>query len=238
MVMWLIAACRQEQPVLPAGCVDPDGPGATASCLTPTKEPAYYVDEALKYFDTLDVEADRSRVPDYHPQVARWEWPPWLLLTAYGADDMTATADALRLLDPSTVPERDCRAFDVQPFARCTIVFAYEGGLCPIYEEFVFDDAGRTTFIEAWSDQPGLLPHTDPTDPWAEHQDIGRLSTRIPGLGTPDASIDLYGAAMSDAAAADPDVADFVARALDWRSAWIDELAAADPDFFEQGCGW
>jgi hypothetical protein len=214
------------------------GDRATAACLAPSFEPDYYVDQALRYFDTLDVSADRSRVPAYHPQVARWEWPPWLLLTGYGAEDMTATADLLRQLDPSTVPDRDCRFFEVQPFARCFVVFEYEGGLCPIYEEFVFDDQGRTTFIEAWSDLPGLRPQTDPADPWGERDDLGRLSTRIPGLGRPDGTIDLNGAAMVAAADADPEVADFVARARDWEAAWLSELAAADPDFFAQGCGW
>ena len=223
---------------LPADCQGHGTDGATATCLRPTMPPEYYVDEALKYFDTLDVSADRDRVPTYHPLVARWEWPPWLLLTGYGADDMTATADALRVLDPSTVPERDCRFFEVQPFARCRIVFEYDDGLCPIYEEFVFNDAGETTFIEAWSDLPGWLPHTDPDDPWAERHDIGRLSTRVPGLGNATGTLDLDGDAMAAAAAVDPDVADFAERASDWQSYWFQAYAEADPDFFAQGCGW
>jgi len=223
---------------VPPGCAGVDTEAATASCLTPTLDPAYYVDEALKYFDTLDVDADRSRIPDYHPQVARWEWPPWLLLTGYGDDVMIETADALRLIDPSTVPERDCRFFEEQPFARCYVVFEYRDGPCPIYEEFVFNDAGEMTFIEAWSDLPGLLPHTDPDDPWAERHDIGRLSTRVPGLGTPSGSIDPTGEAMQEAAAADPDVADFAERVQDWEAYWFREFAEADDDFFAQGCGW
>ena len=43
---------------------------------------------------------------------------------------------------------------------------------------------------------------------------------------------------MADAAAQDAEVADFVERARDWRLAWAAELAAADADFFAQGCGW
>lgn len=244
-LLLLAAACTSDPDAPPADaweppadCVGADSDAPTASCLPPSKDPEYYVDEALKYFDTLDITADRDRIPDYHPQVARWEWPPWLLLTGYGADDMNTTADVLRKLDPSTVPERDCRFFDVQPFARCTIVFEYEGGLCPIYEEFVFDDEGRTTFIEAWSDLPGLRPQTDPDDPWGERHDIGRLSTRVPGLGRPDGTLDLDSPEMAAAAADDADVADFVERARDWRTAWAEAFAASDPDFFAVGCGW
>jgi hypothetical protein len=236
-------ACSPASPSAPASspptdCVGADTEEPTASCLSPSFPAEYYVDEALKYFDTLDVSADRARIPAYHPQVARWEWPPWLLLTGYGADDMTLTADLLRVVDPSTVTERDCRFFEVQPFARCTIVFEYEEGRCPIYEEFVFDAEGRTTFIEAWSDLPGLRPQTDPDDPWGERHDIGRLSTRIPGLGRADGTVDLDGPEMTAAAASDPDIADFVARAEDWWLAWAQELDSADPDFFAQGCGW
>ena len=120
MLMLLFAVACTTEPAAAEASADCGGDGATAACLAPSLPPEHYVDEALKYFDTLDVSADRSRIPDYHPQVARWEWPPWLLLTGYGADDMTATADVLRQIDPSAVPERDCRFFDVQPFARCT----------------------------------------------------------------------------------------------------------------------
>lgn len=223
----------------PDGCENPGTEGATARCLEPTLDPQHYVDEALAYFDTLDVDAPRDSVPDYHPQVARWEWPPWLYLTGYEADSMNASAALLRLGDPSTVPVRDCRFFDVQPFARCFITFEYEGGSCPIYEEFVFDAQGRTTFIEAWSDLPGLRPHADiDDDPWGEDDDLGRLSTRIPGLGQPSGTHDLDGAWFAEAAAADPDVAEFQRRARDAWPIWFDELENADPDFFAIGCGW
>ncbi len=222
---------------LPSGCVGYGTPGATAACLLPTLEPEYYVAEAEAYFDTLDVDASRDSVPNYHPQVARWEWPPWLYLTGYTDIAMVSTADALRVLDPSTVPERDCRFFDTQPFARCYVVFEYEEGPCPIYEEFTFNEAGEMTFIEAWSDLPALLPQDD-ADRWAESPDYPRLANKIPGLGKPSGTIDLDSPEMSAAAEADAEIADFVRRARDWRAALVEASGEAHPDFFAMGCGW
>ncbi len=225
-------------PAAPEGCLNPGTDGATARCLTPTMPAEHYVEQALAYFDTLDIDADRSSVPDYAPFVARWEWPPWLLLTAFGADDMNSTADSLRTLDPSTVPERDCRYFDTQPFARCYIVFEYEEGRCPIYEEFTFNDAGQVTFIEAWSDQPGMLPMDRDADPWAESPDVPRLATRVPGLGTPDGTVALDTPWMEDASADDADLADFALRASDWWRYWFELVGSIEPDYFAVGCGW
>ncbi len=221
-----------------ASCTGAGTLAATASCLKPTQTPEHYVDQALKYFDTLDVSADRSRIPDYSPLVARWEWPPWLLLTGFGAETMVSTGDLLRRLDPSTVPVRDCRAFEEQPFARCVVVFEYEGGPCSIYEEFTFNDQGQMTFIEAWSDIPGLLPTVDPEDRWAEGPGATRLATRVPGLGTPDGLIDLDGDAMREAAERDADVADFATRAEDQWRYWAEAYGEAGDDFFARGCGW
>ena len=222
---------------LPPGCVDPGTEGATAACLQPTMPPEYYVAEAEAYFDTLDIDAPRDSVPNYHAQVARWEWPPWLLLTGYGDNALIDTAETLRAIDPSTVPIRDCRFFEVQPFARCYVVFEYEEGPCPIYEEFTFNDAGEMTWIEAWSDLPGLLPQ-DMSDEWAESPDYPRLANRIPGLGNPTGTIDLDSSYMEAAAMADPEVADFRMRARDWWTAWIEALDMAKEDFFAVGCGW
>ena len=219
-------------------CLNGGTEGATATCLRPTQTPEYYAEQAEKYFDTLDIEADPESIPNYSESVARWEWPPWLLLTAYGKQDMLDTAESLRKLDPSTVPERDCRGFPTQPFARCYVVFEYEEGPCPIYEEFTFNDAGEMTFIEAWSDLPGLTPIGDLEDPWGERHDIGRLSTRVPGLGFGDGALDLEGSWMVEAGAADPDVADFALRASDWWKYWFEALAEAPKGFFATGCGW
>ena len=75
-------------------------------------------------------------------------------------------------------------------------------------------------------------------DTWAEGDDVSRLSSRIPGLGSATGAIDLDSEAMTTAAATDPDVADFVWRARDWRAAWLVELEAAGDDLWERGCGW
>ena len=218
-------------------CRDRGTDGATATCLAPTRSAEWYVAQAERYFDTLDVSADPESVPDYAELVARWEWPPWLLLTGFGRQTLIDTGKLLKQVDPSTVPLRDCRAFERQPFARCRVSFEYEGGPCPIYEEFVFNDAGETTFIEAWSDLPDLVP-TTADDPWGERSSIGRLSTRVPGLGRPDGRIDLDGTWMADVAAEDADVADLALRASDQWKHWGEALAAAPKDFFALGCGW
>ncbi|MGB8224528.1 MAG: hypothetical protein WCF10_18185 [Polyangiales bacterium] len=211
---------------------------ALATALSPQQSPEYYVEQAHKYFDTLDTSADPNSAPNYSLLVARWELPPWLLLTGYGRDNMIQTTEIAVALDPSTVPTRDCRAFTVQPFARCYVSFEYQEGSCPIYEEFVFNDEGEMTFIEAWSDQPGLLPTSDPTDRWAEGPDVHRLSTKIPGLGNATGLIDLSSEAMQRAASGDPKVADFVSRAQDFWPAWLQASEDAGPDYFARGCGW
>lgn len=225
-----------------AGCGG-DAPGerssdALATAATPQQRPEYYVEQANRYFDTLDTSAGGSTGPSYAPLVARWELPPWLWLTGYGRDNMILTTELALSLDPSTVPTRDCRAFPVQPFARCYVVFEYAEGPCPIYEEFVFNDAGEMTFIEAWSDQPGLLPMSDAADRWAEGSDVRRLSTKVPGLGSPTGLIDLDSEAMQRAAADDAEIADFVRRANDFWPSWLQASEEAGPDYFARGCGW
>lgn len=228
-----------EPPVDP--CTVDGGIGALSTCLQPTLDEAYYVEWSNGYFNTMDTEEDRDVVPPYSDLVARWEWPPWLRLTAFGYDNILA-ADQLLRLYPSTVLERECLFFNEQPFGRCRVVFYYEDDLhqgrgCPIYEEFTFNDAGEITWIEAWSDLPGSLPMADPNDRWGEGE-VDRLSTRIPGLGNASGLIDLDGDHMSEAAAIDPDIADFVTRANDWFVTWSAELEAAGDAMWVTGCGW
>lgn len=214
---------------------------ATADCLTPTKEPAYYVEQAEKYFNTMDFNEAMDDAPNYAEWVVRWEWPPWLLLTAFGAEHIEST-DLLLRLYPSTIPERDCRFFEQQPFARCRVVFYYddpshEGRGCPIYEEFAFNDAGEMTVIEAWSDLDGLRP-MGADDPWAEVDGIDRISTRIPGLGTPSGQLDINGSMFANAAESDPVLADLHDRANNWMETWSSELDAAGDALWPEGCGW
>lgn len=212
--------------------------GALSTCLVPHQAPEYYVDQALKYFDTLDATADPNSVPRYSALVARWEWPPWLKLTGYGRQMMTSIDKLLVIVTPSTVPWRDCRAFSTQPFARCRVSFDYDGRGCPIYEEFTFNDEGEMTFIEAWSDAPGLLPMLDEADLWGEGPSVHRLSTALPGLGDAHGRLSLNAAWMKQAASRDPEIADFVRRAKRFWPTWIKEYLSAGPDLFERGCGW
>jgi hypothetical protein len=212
---------------------------ALSPCLSPTETAEYYADVSSRYFDTMDYTVDAEPMP-YGELVARWEWPPWLKLTGYTAEGIESS-DALLTLFPSVVSERDCRGFDEQPFGRCRVTFYYDshdGKGCPIYEEFVFNDAGAITWIEAWSDQPGLLPMDGDADGWAEGAGVTRLSSRIPGLGNADGLIDLDSQAMALAEAADEDVADFATRARDFGGTWLDELGNAPDDMWDVGCGW
>ena len=215
-----------------AGCADAACPLALPStCAAPTQAADVYVDQASRYFDSLDASADPASRPTYAPGVVRWEWPPWLLLTGLGAD-LTEASDRLVLAaqPDTTVPERDCRAFDAQPFARCRVVMSIEGRPCPIYEEFTFDPDGRLTFVEAWSDLPGL----GPADPWGEPDAVERLSTRVPGLAT--GTFDPTSPATL--ASRDPDVQDLVARSRDFWGAWAETYQAAGDALYADGCGW
>ena len=91
--------------------------------------------------------------------------------------------------------------------------------------------------VQAQDRTNALLPMAE-EDPWAEGENVSRLSTRIPGLGSATGAIDLSSEAMILAAEQDVDVADFAARAADWRAAWLIELEAAGDDLWERGCGW
>ena len=229
---------EEEASKLVVDCSFGGGQGAPSTCLTPKQSPAYYVEQSLKYFDTLDISADPTSIPTYSEFSARWEWPPWLKLTGYGRDMLLETASVVTKADPSTVPTRDCRAFDVQPFGRCYVVFEYDGGPCAIYEEFTFNDQGEMTFIEAWTDSPEHLPMDRDSDQWAEGANVPRLSTRVPGLGNATGTIDPAGDLMQQVAAQDPDVADFAARAQNFWGTWFQELAENGQDIYARGCGW
>jgi hypothetical protein len=211
---------------------------ALSTCQAPVQDFAYFSEQGNRYFDTLDGSADPESRPNYALLVARWEWPPWLLLTGYGRD-LTLAVDKVVLAGApdTTVPVRDCRGFDVAPFGRCRVTMIIEGKDCPIYEEFTFNPQGEVTFVEAWSNLPGFFPSTD-DDPWAEKEEVDRLSTRIPGLGNATGEIDIDSAAMLAAAQGDADVAEFVRHAEDFWGTWNETYAAAGDDLYQRGCGW
>ena len=196
---------------------------AKSDCLTPKQTTDYYVEQSIKYFQTMQSSVPLNVIPNYSKQVVRWEWRPWLLLTGFGQANMVLTDAALKL-NPTSYAMMNCQAFDTQPFGRCHVVFDYNGKQCPIYEEFSFNDQGQMTFIEAWTDKPGYLPVKDMSDYWAEGEGVHRLSTKIPGLGNATGAIDLDSKAMKAAAAQDADVADFLQRANQPYAAYLKQL--------------
>lgn len=155
----------------------------------PNFDADYYTNQALKYFDTLDSYADRESKPNYSSHVIRWEWYPWLYLTGY--KDHWMWIDKFLVLYPTEVIQRNCLFFEKQPFVRCRVTFHYlaKGTYIDIYEEFTFNRLGEMSFVEAWSDLPGLLPMDPEVDYWAEGENIKRISTKVPGLGSPNGKI-------------------------------------------------
>jgi len=236
-VSWILPACRGEGGSLSSVRVDElrcGSAAARAGCLSPQQTPEHYIEQSETYFYTMDSSVSPLVIPEYSELVARWEWPPWLLLTGLGRANMIWTNILLKI-NPTRYRMIDCRAFPVQPFGRCHVVFDYSGEPCPIYEEFTFNDLGEITFIEAWTDEPGWLPMADPGDEWAEGESVTRLATRVPGLGNEKGLIDLEAPWMEEAAARDPDLADFLERARDPLATWLLELLERWPEVAE-GC--
>ena len=159
------------------------GESSSSLHMTPRFSLDYYASESDKYFDTLDTYAPRDSKPKYSSHVIRWEWYPWLYLTAHRR--WSLRLDRILLLYPTKVINRNCKGFSIQPFGRCHVTFHYLKGnhLVDIYEEFTFNDQGEITFIEAWTDEPGFSP-MNPDDYWAEELSVKRLSTKVPGLGS------------------------------------------------------
>lgn len=240
----LLTGCAETLPEKPfAPCPTEGRQDALSTCLKPNQTAEYYIAQAHKYFDTLDGSAPVDSIPNYSIMVARYEWEPWLKLTGIGRGMLVGSDIAVtRLATPSTVPDRDCRFFEQNPFARCRVRIKYEPGYCPIYEEFSFNDAGEMTFIEAWSDQTDLLPTPDASDPWAEGIDVLRMSDRVPGLGNADGLIDLDAPWMNKIVAKDKYVADFVMRAKNFWLTWFQELSEeeglTEEEIYGFGCGW
>ncbi|MEL6107398.1 MAG: hypothetical protein AAFU85_15265 [Planctomycetota bacterium] len=168
---------------------------ALSTVLSPQFPDDYYRQQCSLYFDTLASNRSDFLIPEYSEGVVRWEWPPWLLLTGKGKANMIAL-DILLKAYPTKVPiaEREFKVFNKQPFGRSRVTFYFGADgkdVVKIYEEFTFNDRGQMTFIEAWSDEDGLLPMpSKERDPWGEGDGVNRLSTAIPGLGSASSAID------------------------------------------------
>lgn len=199
-----------------------DVDSALSTRLSPLQSPAYYIDQGVKYFLTMESSVPIKVKPNYSDLVIRWEWHPWLLLTGYKRRNLINT-DILLKLYPTKYDTIDCQYFEVQPFCRCHVIFNYSGKLIPIYEEFTFNNQGEITFIEAWSDFPSLLP-MDKTDYWAEAEDVNRLSTRVPGLGNNQGRINRKAEWMLNSAKTDTVLADMLHRLHRPLNTWLKEL--------------
>jgi hypothetical protein len=165
------------------------------------------------------------------------------LLTGYGRDFLIQS-DILLKLNPTQYDTIDCQFFNEQPFCRCHVVFDYSGEKCPIYEEFVFNDKGEITFIEAWSDYESKLPQGmnagadgvwSYDEYWGKQPNVYRLSTKIPGLGNSTGKIVLNSSYMQKAMAQDANIADLVKRLKDPFTTYIQYLATHQEEL-AHGC--
>lgn len=245
ILLFLHSACvRKDKKIFPEQIpLNCGTDGALSTCLTPKFDSAYYVEQGIKYFLTMQSDIPNDVIPNYASRVVRWEWPPWLLLTGYGKDFLIAS-DILLKLYPTQYYKLDCKFVEVQPFCRCHVIFNYSGDSCPIYEEFTFNDQGEITFIEAWSDFESKLPEnmnagTDgiwsEDEYWGKQDNIRRLSTKIPGLGNATGKIDVNSFWMNNAASIDKDVYDLVRRIKDPVRTYFQQLAA-HKDELDKGC--
>ena len=200
--------------------------------LIPQFSKSYYIEQTDVYFDSLDTNKKKGH-PKYSPTIARWEWPPWLILTAFKLENIHIIDTAIRESGPCICVNRNHNFFQQNPFIRTVVTFYYgkndiekKKNSIQIYEEFTFNDYGEITFIEAWYDQPylDLLPQLD-TQGWPIVQsDVKRLSTQIPGLGSPGGQIDLNSDEMIACANKNQIVADFCLRAKNFDTAVISTL--------------
>ena len=119
----LLFACSSTKE---ADVIDPcNTTDALSTCLEHTQTEEYYISQSSAYFDTMDYRFELEDWPPYSEMVIRWEWPPWLKLTAFTRENIETT-DTFLALYPSIVEERTCLAFDTQPFGRCYVVFYYD----------------------------------------------------------------------------------------------------------------
>ncbi len=203
---------------------------ALSTCLTPQFSPEYYIDQGVKYFQTMQSDVPINVIPNYSDLVVRYEWPPWLIVTGYERMGLILT-DILLKLNPTAYDLIDCRYFEEQPFCRCHVIFDYGGEPCPIFEEFTFNDQGEITFIEAWSDFESLLPMNAGDDGIWDYEDYwalgnaDRLSTRVPGLGNETGRIAPNSMWMQASIPSDDLVLkDMTFRLKDPITTWLDQL--------------
>ncbi len=207
--------------------------GLLSTELSPQEDSSYYVDQAEKYFKTMESSVPLRIKPNYSDRVVRWEWHPWLLLTGYKRNNLILT-DIFLKLQKTKYDKLDCRFFEHQPFSRCHVIFDYDGTKCPIYEEFTFNNQGEITFIEAWSDYEGRLPMKI-EDTWAERDGVSRLSTRVPGLGDETGRISRHAPWMLEAAKKDADLSNLLKRLKHPFFQYVKELATHYKDVLK-GC--
>lgn len=125
-----------------------------------TREKEYYIEQAHLYFDLIAGTKDRSLTQLFYSNwLIRYEWEPWLMLTAQnnGVD----TAKLIDSLEPEAIPcevpmeQRYVRFYTTNPFVRMMIRIYWPDRTSDIvtwiYEEFSFDRNNDICFIEAWS---------------------------------------------------------------------------------------
>lgn len=230
VLLLVLISCSKETKIN-VNTSECDNEGAYSTCLTPKFPPEYYIEQGEKYFLSMQSDIPIDVKPNHSDLVIRWEWPPWLFLTGYTRDFLTIS-DILLKLYPTKYDLIDCRFFETQPFCRCHVIFNYSGTLCPIYEEFVFNDQGEITFIEAWSDYESLLPMDAGEDGiwseeeyWAMQDNVRRLSTKVPGLGNETGRIKISSPYMQYAAEKDEDVKELVRRLKDPIKTYFETLS-------------
>jgi len=242
--LYMIIACAKDEDKSESNLM-PDcyNNGALSTCLSPKFDSSYYIEQGIKYFQTMESDIPIDVQPNYAPKVIRWEWPPWLLLTGYGKDFLIQS-DILLKLNPTQYYTLECKYFEEQPFCRCHVVFDYSGDSCPIYEEFTFNDFGEITFIEAWSDYESTLPpgmnagndSSWTTDEyWAMQSGINRLSIKVPGLGTASGDLLINSPYMKIAIANDIDVAEMARRIKNPVRTYLQQLVLHSTEL-KHGC--
>lgn len=208
-------------------------PQLLSTVLTPKFEEAYYIDQANQYFDTLDTSVEKGN-PKYSDKVARWEWPPWLILTGFGQLQIQVIDGAIRESGKCICVDRQHKFFPQNPFVRSVVTFYYgeedianKTNPLRIFEEFTFNDAGEITFVEAWWDRDykDLLPALDDKGWPLDQNAVKRLSTQLPGLGNSDGKIHLMSDEFIEAANKTQIIASFRARALHFGDAVSDVVA-------------